>query len=340
MQSIKEKILKKVVLILEKQPAEEELTVFISLLFKEKIEVIWYIAEKAHEAAESVCSEKESLGEKAEKRRKKDRNETEGESGDGKLEEILIELDTVAANEREKQEKRGILFLSDNPDICGLAVLGGCSCIACLTEENKDKEFTGVRYAVESLANIDGRFMERVCRRYAGLPWEILQTKRCVVREMTTADVPSFYEIYKEPSITAYMEGLFSEEEQETEYVKNYIKNVYEFFEYGLWTIVEKKSGKIIGRAGISWREETGETELGYVIAVPFQRQGYAYEVCSAILQYAKEELEIEQVAAYVKEENVASNRLCHKLGFQKEGNKFLRNICYEKWMKKIPDNA
>ena len=208
--------------------------------------------------------------------------------------------------------------------------------MACLTEKNKGDGFAGVRYAVEKFGDIDYRYLERVCRRYAKLPWEILQTKRCIVREMTTEDVAAFYEIYREPSVTMYMEGLFPKKEQEIAYVEDYIKHVYEFFEYGLWTVVEKKSGQIIGRAGISWCEETNEVELGYVIAVPFQRQGYAYEVCSAILQYAKEELEIEWVAAYIKKENTASVALCRKMGFKAVGGILLRKERYEKYIKKL----
>ena len=294
------KMLKKVVVILEKDPSKEENDAFKEMLVREDIDCVWYIAEKESE------KEKNANGIGAE------------------MEGVLAEIDEDAKN------NYGILFISSNPEICRTALKAKCSCIAYLGGENKS--FEGVRYAIESLDNIDGNYLERICRRYAGLPWEILRTERCIIREMTTGDVDAFYEIYKEPSITAYMEGLYTEKEQEVNYVKSYIKNVYEFFEYGLWTVIEKKSGKIIGRAGISWREETETVELGYVIAKPFQRQGYAYEVCDAILEYTHEQLEIEQVAAYVKKENQASKALCRKLKFELKGEIKIRNAYYEKW--------
>lgn len=300
-ESRKETVLREVVVIMEKQPPEEEAAAFKEMLLEEKTEVVWYTKEREWE-----------------------------------LEKILAVLDIKAESEEEKRAKKGILFLSDNKHICSLAVEAGCSCAACITEKNKGESFEGVRYAVEKLGEIDYRYLERVCRRYAKLPWEIRRTKRCIIREMITEDVPSFYEIYKEPSITMYMEGLFPTKEQEIAYVEDYIKNVYEFFEYGLWTVVEKESGQIIGRAGISWCGETNEVELGYVIAVPFQRQGYAYEVCSAVLQYAKEELEIEEVAAYIKKENTASVALCRKMGFTAAGEILLRKGHYEKYIKKL----
>lgn len=314
MQSIDETILRQVVVILGKQPPEEELEAFRRMLEEEKINSVWYVA--GMEAAER----------------------SEADVPEEDLEKNLQILDGRAENAAEDKKKKGILFLSDNAGICRLALEGGCSCVAYLTEEDGEKgDFSAVRYAVLNLANLDRRYLERVCRRCAGLPWEILRTERCLVREMTTADVPFFYEIYKEASITAYMEGLFPEPEQEIEYVRSYIKNVYEFYEYGLWTIVDMSSGQIIGRAGLSWREETETAELGYVIAVPFQRKGYAFEVCSAVLRYAWEELEMEEVAAYICSENTASIGLCKKLGFQYEGDILIQNKSYGNWRQKNP---
>ncbi len=243
--------------------------------------------------------------------------------------------------------KEGVLWISDRADLCRNALAEGYPVIAYLggrtnrqaeeemqktdgenreSAESAEDSFWGVRYAVESLKGIDGQYLERACRRYAGLPWEILQTKRCIVRETTVEDVDAFYKIYEEPSITEYMEGLFEDREEEIRYTKNYIKSVYEFFGYGLWTIVEKNDNCVIGRAGISWREDTETIELGFVIARPYQRKGYAFEVCSAILDYAYDGLDIRKVWAYVDKENQISQSLCHKLGFRFRGETCLRN--------------
>ena len=83
-----------------------------------------------------------------------------------------------------------------------------------------------------------------------------------------------------------------------------------------MWTVLEKSSGRVIGRAGITWQEGFDLPELGFVFGVPWQRQGYAYEVCSAVLDYAREELMMSQVQALVMEGNRKSVALCEKLGF------------------------
>ena len=129
-------------------------------------------------------------------------------------------------------------------------------------------------------------------------------------------DVDEFYRIYREPSITYYMENLFEQPDMEKAYIKNYIRQVYGFYGYGLWTVLLKETGQVIGRAGLSVRDGYELPELGFVIETSQQRKGYAYEVCKAILNYTKEELQFGAVQALVQEENKASVSLLNRLGF------------------------
>lgn len=186
-------------------------------------------------------------------------------------------------------------------------------------EGNWEADFAGAMYVIEEIEEADYETVDLVYRRFAGLPWEILRTKRCIIRETTEADVDSFYNIYAEPEITRYMEDLYEDREEELAYVAEYREKVYGFYGYGMWTVL-KRDGTVIGRAGISWREGYELPELGFVIGVPWQRQGYAYEVCRAILDYAREQLSFTQVQALVMEGNEKSAALCRKLGFRRTG--------------------
>lgn len=195
----------------------------------------------------------------------------------------------------------------------GLAVLGYCH------EQNAVVGFQGVKYILEAPEGTPTEYFERVLRRYAGLPWSILETDRCYVRESCEEDVEAFYEIYKAPEVTRYTEGLFEYAVSERAYIREYIEKVYAYFEFGVWTVVLKESGKIIGRAGLSLREGFEEPELGYVFGVPWQGKGLAREVCESIIKYAEEELEISGLQVLIQESNEASVRLAQKLGFRKE---------------------
>lgn len=182
---------------------------------------------------------------------------------------------------------------------------------------NAEQDFSEFTFAVEKPEELDAEYVEKVWLRLKGLPWDILETERLLVRETMVEDVDAFYSIYSEPSITEYMDDLYSDVEEERQYVRDYIAKVYTFFEFGVWTVVEKESGAIVGRAGISYREGFDVPELGFVIGAPWQGKGYATEVCSAILDYAREQLGFTEIQALVEPENTVSLKLCAKLGME-----------------------
>lgn len=205
-----------------------------------------------------------------------------------------------------------------------------------LNDTNKNTAFPEITYAAESLDGIDYEYLEQVYLRFLGLPWTILETKRCILREITTADVPKLYDIYAEPEVARYVENLYEDMKEEIEYTKAYIEKVYAFYGYGMWIAEDKQTGEIIGRAGIEYKDERDGVELGFLIAKPFWRQGLAYELVQAIIEYTAEKLDIHSIYTVVQEENEGSIALCRKLGFQKVGNKRTDGSTYHVFEKSI----
>lgn len=224
------------------------------------------------------------------------------------------------AEEKAVNPKEETMYITDQGGVYSNLRDAGCYALPCFHGNNRAETFPGAAYAVEKLEETDFSSLDMAYRRLAGLPWEILETDRLLVRETTVRDVDSFYQIYADPSVTEYMENLLADREEEIAYTESYIDTVYAFYGYGMWTVLEKGSGAVIGRAGISWREGYQLPELGFLIGVPWQGRGYAFEVCSAVLDYAKEELEMTEVQALVQPENVKSLKLCGKLGFVRGG--------------------
>lgn len=172
----------------------------------------------------------------------------------------------------------------------------------------------GTRYAVESLAELDIEYLERVRRRYNHIPWDIGETDRCLIRELSLSDLPALYELYDKPGMTDFVEPLY-DYETELEYQKAYIENMYGFYEYGMWLVFSRETGKLIGRAGLE------HDELGYMIAPELWNQGYATEVCRFIIDYARENTDFEELYCRIDEKNTASVRLAKKLGFTDSGH-------------------
>ena len=65
-------------------------------------------------------------------------------------------------------------------------------------------------------------FFQKVYERAHNLPWTILETKRCVIRELSMEDLPALFELYAHPEVTRFMEPLF-EWEKEKEYQEKYM---------------------------------------------------------------------------------------------------------------------
>lgn len=211
--------------------------------------------------------------------------------------------------------------ITDSPKLAADYAKKNIPYIVVLNEKNKAETFPDGAYCVERIEDIDDAYKERVYRRFCGLPWDITETNRLKIREITVEDVPRLYELYSGEGITKYMEPLFSEPEKEMEYTKAYIKNVYQFYGYGMWVIELKKDCEIIGRAGLEYKEGFDGLELGFMLGTAYQHQGYAYEACEAVLQYGMNTLGVTEFCAFVNEDNTASVRLCERLGFVKAGN-------------------
>lgn len=231
-------------------------------------------------------------------------------TGNLRIPELLANCLWIVSNKQQKQIA----------DSLGIASVGEPQC--------------GTRYAVESLAELDIEYLERVRRRYNHIPWDIGETDRCLIRELSLSDLSALYELYDKPGMTDFVEPLY-DYETELEYQKAYIENMYGFYEYGMWLVFSKETGKLIGRAGLE------HNELGYMIAPELWNRGYATEVCRFIIDYARENTDFEELYCRIDEKNEASVRLAKKLGFTNSGHvdEDIHASIYRKNIKNIKNN-
>lgn len=192
---------------------------------------------------------------------------------------------------------------------------------------------------VEGFDEVDVQFLDRIMKRAQGLPWITVVTGRCYLREMTLDDLDDLFALYAQPGITDYTEPLY-ERPQEEQYTRDYIENMYRFYGYGMWLVCDRESGALIGRAGFSHQDLGDEVvlEMGYIIGVPWQRQGYATEVCEKLLAFARTNLaDFGTLNCFVEPGNTASHGLMGKLAFDRAGTVTIggkRMIRYEKALK------
>lgn len=173
-----------------------------------------------------------------------------------------------------------------------------------------------------SFENIDKSYIDMIYGHSVGEPVVILETERLRIREISVDDVDRIYELYSHKDITKYMPPLYEDKDLEIEYTKNYIENIYGFYNYGIWIVEEKVSGEVIGRVGCEYKEYDGITakhELGYMIGVDYQGKGYAKEALEAVVKHMKQNFDVNEFYVEISKENKVSRHIAEKMGFKFE---------------------
>jgi RimJ/RimL family protein N-acetyltransferase len=146
----------------------------------------------------------------------------------------------------------------------------------------------------------------------------VIETDRLKLREMTVDDIDRLYQIYDDDEAGKYLDPLSDDRHEEQEKLQAYIDFVYRFYGFGMWAVCKKQTGRFIGRCGLSVEEveEDVFVEIGYLIEAAERGRGFAEEAVRAVLDYAVNELELNEIAACIAPENAASIALARKTGF------------------------
>ncbi len=200
------------------------------------------------------------------------------------------------------------------------------------------QKLDGAIMVIEGFEEVDFYFLERMYQREHGLPWTVMETKRCFLREMTVEDLDGLYELYQGEGVTDFIEGLYEDRKKEEEYTRAYIRNMYPFYGFGMWIAIERATGRMIGRAGLNLREIHGKLvlELGYLIGKEFQNRGFATELCEGILQFAREGTEFEEIHCLIEKGNGISVHLAEKLGFNWQEELKIQGKNMQRYMKSL----
>lgn len=142
-----------------------------------------------------------------------------------------------------------------------------------------------------------------------------LETERLVMREMTHADLPSLCEIMKDENTMYAYEGAFSDAEVQ-EWLERQILR-YQKWNFGLWAVVLKETGKMIGQCGLTmqpWKDDE-VLEIGYLFNRNYWHKGYATEAAAACKRYAFDVLKAEEVCSIIRDTNIRSQNVALRNG-------------------------
>lgn len=138
-----------------------------------------------------------------------------------------------------------------------------------------------------------------------------IETERMIIRNYTKDDLKDLQEILGDPEVMKNCEPTYSIEKT-LDFLKEFCIG-----KMGAVAAVHKESSKMIGYI-IFNRIEEGLYEIGWFFNRNFWCQGYAYESCKAVIDYAFSELNAQKIFAETIDAK-KSVGLMKKLGMQLE---------------------
>ena len=165
----------------------------------------------------------------------------------------------------------------------------------------------------------------------------ILETARLRLREYTLDDVAPLEAVLGDPVAMQWYPAPYDHAG-----VKAWIERSMERYRHdghGLWAMVLKSSGGVIGDCGCALQEVEGkqEMEIGYHVRRDLWGNGYATEAARACMEYAFTRLDARRVISMIRPENINSRRVAEKNGLTCDQIVFWRNYNHCIYAKEKP---
>ncbi|HEV2107691.1 MAG TPA: GNAT family N-acetyltransferase [Thermomicrobiales bacterium] len=148
----------------------------------------------------------------------------------------------------------------------------------------------------------------------------MIETKRLLLRPMHLNDVDDLLHIFTDPRVMSSFDGELFDHEQMERWVLSNLDH-QERHGYGLFSIILKENGLLIGDSGLEHMAIDGEVqaELGYDLRSDYWGRGLATEAASAVRDYAFGTLDIPRLVSLIRMGNGASRRVAEKVGMSLE---------------------
>lgn len=144
---------------------------------------------------------------------------------------------------------------------------------------------------------------------------EALETDRLVLRMFRESDTDAYADMVGDPDVMRFLGGGKPVSREEAWRNMALILGHWHLRGFGMWAVVEKASGEMVGRVGCWQPEGWPGLEVGWTLRRRFWGRGYATEAARASVAYAFDELDQARVISLIAPENVNSIRVAERLG-------------------------
>jgi len=143
-----------------------------------------------------------------------------------------------------------------------------------------------------------------------------INTERLILRTMEISDIDPMLRIFTDPLVLASFNIPPFEIDQMEKWVQRNLDHQNEYG-YGIFSVILKSSGLLIGDCGLEQMDIEGEKvpELGYDIHSEYWNQGLATEAARAVRDYAFKELNLPLIMSLIRVGNDSAKRVAEKTG-------------------------
>ncbi len=143
----------------------------------------------------------------------------------------------------------------------------------------------------------------------------VIETGRLHLRPMTSDDVPDLLEVFGDAEAMRFYPAPFDEARMRAWVDWN--RRSYETQGHGLWALVQRSTGEVIGDCGLVSQEVDGspEIEVGYHVRRDLWGKGLATEAALACLEHGFTRFGFRRFVSLIHPQNAPSRRVAAKIG-------------------------
>lgn len=144
---------------------------------------------------------------------------------------------------------------------------------------------------------------------------QILETSRLILREFRPTDADVLARVLSDPETMRFYPAPYDRAGVENWIARNLRR--YPDDGHGLWAMILKATGELIGDCGLTVQDVDGthEIEIGYHVRRDLWGQGLATEAARACRDYGFARLPVERIISLIRPENLPSRRVAEKNG-------------------------
>jgi ribosomal-protein-alanine N-acetyltransferase len=143
----------------------------------------------------------------------------------------------------------------------------------------------------------------------------ILETARLILREFVPEDAGALAQVISDPETMRFYPAPYTGTQVEEWIERN--RRRYKSDGAGLWAMVLKSTGEMIGDCGLTRQEVDGEIlyEIGYHLRRDLWGQGLATEAAIVCREWGFAHLPVDRLISLIRTENEPSRRVAERNG-------------------------